>query len=121
MPASIVKNPGMNTTSTPQTITITITGQLTLSFKNLEPVLRTLQIQVPPSTQPPANPEPSQPGGPNFIAEMQLLEKLSISRRTLFQWRRSGKIPSAKLGRRVLYHWPSVEATLLRCQRGGEW
>ncbi len=55
-----------------------------------------------------------------FIDERQLLAKLPISRRTLFNWRASGKIPCVRLGgRRILFHWPSVEAALLRYQRGG--
>ncbi len=52
-----------------------------------------------------------------FIDEKQLLAKLPISRRTLFNWRTSGKIPCVRLGgRRILFHWPSVEAALLRHQ-----
>ena len=52
-----------------------------------------------------------------FIDEKQLLAKLPISRRTLFNWRASGKIPCVRLGgRRILFHWPSVEAALLRYQ-----
>jgi predicted DNA-binding transcriptional regulator AlpA len=52
-----------------------------------------------------------------FIDEKQLLAKLPISRRTLFNWRASGKIPCVRLGgRRILFHWPSVEAALLRHQ-----
>jgi hypothetical protein len=58
-------------------------------------------------------------GEPNFINEKQLLAKLPISRRTLFNWRTSGKIPYVRPGgRRILFHWPSVEAALLRLQRG---
>jgi predicted DNA-binding transcriptional regulator AlpA len=54
---------------------------------------------------------------PDFINEKQLLAKLPISRRTLFNWRASGKIPCVRLGgRRILFHWPSVEAALLRYQ-----
>jgi hypothetical protein len=42
---------------------------------------------------------------------------LPISRRTLFNWRMTGKIPCVRLGgRRILFHWPSVEAALLRYQ-----
>jgi predicted site-specific integrase-resolvase len=58
----------------------------------------------------------------DFINEKQLLERLPVSRRTLFSWRTSGKIPHVRLGgRRILFHWPSVEAALLRHQRGGNW
>ena len=61
------------------------------------------------------------PGDAGFIDEKQLLARLPISRRTLFNWRFSGNIPYVNVGgRRVLYHWPSVEAALLRRQRGGE-
>ena len=56
----------------------------------------------------------------SFIDEKELLKRLPVSRRTLFAWRESGKIPCVRLpgGRRVLFHWPSVEAALLRKQKG---
>jgi predicted DNA-binding transcriptional regulator AlpA len=54
-----------------------------------------------------------------FLDEKELLKRLPVSRRTLFNWRESGKIPSVKIGRRCLYHFPSVEQALLRLQRGG--
>lgn len=55
-----------------------------------------------------------------FINQKQLLARLPISRRTLFNWRTTGKIPCVRLGgRRILFHWPSVEAALLRHQHGG--
>jgi predicted DNA-binding transcriptional regulator AlpA len=54
-------------------------------------------------------------GEAGFIDQKQLLARLPISRRTLFNWRTTGKIPYVRLGgRRVLFHWPSVEAALLR-------
>jgi len=60
------------------------------------------------------------PGEAGFIDEKQLLVRLPVSRRTLFNWRHSGKLPFVNLGgRRNLYHYPSVEAALLRMQRGG--
>jgi predicted site-specific integrase-resolvase len=59
-------------------------------------------------------------GETGFIDEKELLKRLPVSRRTLFSWRTSGKIPSVRLGgRRILFHWPSVEATMLRWQKGG--
>jgi hypothetical protein len=84
------------------------------------------------SVRPPASPEmrnagtcagqkqtPS--GEAGFINEKQLLARLPVSRRTLFSWRMTGKIPCVRLGgRRILFHWPSVEAALLRYQRGGQ-
>ena len=54
-----------------------------------------------------------------FIDEKQLLARLPVSRRTLFNWRVSGKIPHVKIGRRNLFHWPSIEDALLRKQKGG--
>ena len=55
------------------------------------------------------------------LMKSNLLSRLPVSRRTLFNWRNSGKIPSVRLGgRRILFHWPSVEAALLRHQRGGD-
>jgi predicted DNA-binding transcriptional regulator AlpA len=60
-------------------------------------------------------------GEAGFINQKQLLARLPISRRTLFNWRTTGKIPCVRLGgRRILFHWPSVEAALLRHQRGGQ-
>lgn len=73
------------------------------------------------SLGPPDKQHQSQASQSSFINEKQLLARLSISRRTLFNWRTMGKIPSVRLGgRRVLFHWPSVEAALLRYQRGGQ-
>jgi hypothetical protein len=59
-------------------------------------------------------------GETGFIDEKELLKRLPVSRRTLFSWRTTGKIPFVRLGgRRVLFHWPSIEAALLRMQTGG--
>jgi hypothetical protein len=56
-----------------------------------------------------------------FLNQKQLLARLPISRRTLFNWRITGKIPCVRLDRRrLLFHWPSVEAALLRHQHGGQ-
>jgi predicted site-specific integrase-resolvase len=54
-----------------------------------------------------------------FLSENELLTRLPISRRTAFNWIQSGKLPCVKINRRKLFHWPSVEAALLRQQRGG--
>jgi predicted DNA-binding transcriptional regulator AlpA len=59
------------------------------------------------------------PSEAGFIDEKQLLARLPVSRRTCYAWVQSGKLPCCKIGRRKLYHWPSVEAALLRMQRGG--
>ena len=61
------------------------------------------------------------PGEGGFIDEAELLQRLPVSRRTLFTWRTSGKIPFVNLGtRRILFHWESVQAALLRHQRNAE-
>jgi hypothetical protein len=54
-----------------------------------------------------------------FIGEKELLAKLPVCRRTIFNWIQQGKLPCVKIGRRKIYHWPSVQAALLRLQRGG--
>ena len=100
------------------TVTINIQGKLSLDRASLEQFLRSFTAP-PPAIQSPANPSQSQTGESSFITEMELLEKLKVSRRTVFSWRMAGKIPTVKLGRRTLYHWPSVEAALLRHQRSG--
>ncbi len=58
-------------------------------------------------------------GEAGFINEKQLLARLPISRRTAFTWVQTGKLPCVKINRRKLFHWPSVEAALLRQQHGG--
>jgi hypothetical protein len=64
--------------------------------------------------------ETTLPDASGFSDEKVMLARLPICRRTLFNWRMTGKIPSIKIGRRILYHLPSVEAALLRQQRGAE-
>jgi len=58
-------------------------------------------------------------GETGFIDETKFLTLVPISRGTLFNWRKAGKIPAVVIGRRVLFHWPTCQATLLRMQRGG--
>ncbi|HEY3855466.1 MAG TPA: hypothetical protein VGO67_13830 [Verrucomicrobiae bacterium] len=54
-----------------------------------------------------------------FINEKELLARLPMSRRTLANWRKQGRIPFVQLpgARHILYHWQSVETSLLRLQR----
>jgi excisionase family DNA binding protein len=54
----------------------------------------------------------------NFIDEKTLLLRLPVSRRTIHNWRTSGKIPSIKIGRRVLFCWENVAEALRRLERG---
>jgi hypothetical protein len=55
-----------------------------------------------------------------FIDERELLRRLPVARRTIHNWRRAGKIPSIKIGRRVLYCWENVSAALRRLERSVE-
>ncbi len=55
--------------------------------------------------------------GPEFVSEGTLLRQIPASRRTLQNWRANGKIPFIWIGRRVLYHVPSVREALLRLQK----
>ena len=55
-----------------------------------------------------------------FVDEKVILQRVPISRRTLYVWRESGKVPFIKVpgSRRVVFHWASFEQALLRLQRG---
>jgi Helix-turn-helix domain len=44
---------------------------------------------------------------------------LNLSRRTLWEWRKKGIIPSVQIGSKILWHRESVIAALLRRQHGG--
>jgi Helix-turn-helix domain len=54
-----------------------------------------------------------------FIDEPELRRRLPVSRRTIHNWRRAGKIPSIVIGRRVLFCWENVADALRRLERGG--
>jgi len=49
-----------------------------------------------------------------FIDQPELLRRLGICRKSAQNWERAGKLPVVKVFRKKLYHWPSVEAALLR-------
>jgi hypothetical protein len=55
-----------------------------------------------------------------FINECELQARLKVSRGSIINYRKAGKLPFVKLGRRVLFHWPTVETALLRQHKGGE-
>jgi excisionase family DNA binding protein len=55
-----------------------------------------------------------------ILTTREVLKRLRISRRTLHTHVLQGAIPAIKLGRRTLFHWPTIEAALLRRQRGGQ-
>lgn len=64
-----------------------------------------IQIAEPPA----ATPSPGE-----IIDEKELLRRLPISRRTLFNMRERGRIPFVKLPRRVLFCWSDVVEALRR-------
>jgi hypothetical protein len=59
-------------------------------------------------------------GDRGFLTTRELQKTvLPLSRRSIFDYRRRGIIPSIQIGSKVLYHKNSVIAALLRRQRGG--
>jgi hypothetical protein len=65
---------------------------------------------------PPLPPEYERP----FLTVAELQKKIPVSRRTIFSWRKQGWLPSVQAGgTKILFHWKSVEAALLRKQHGG--
>ena len=62
---------------------------------------------------------PRQPEG--FIELAQALERTKLSERTFRETLKRGLLPVVRLkgGRRLLFHWPSLESALLRFQKGG--
>ena len=78
------------------------------------PVITTIDQPTPTTTTTPT-PERS-----DFITTEQLMARLPVCSKTLRNWRVGGKLPYIALnGKRCMYHWPSVQASLLRAQRGG--
>jgi hypothetical protein len=55
-----------------------------------------------------------------FINQAELLRRLKICRKTAYLWECQSKLPVVKINHTKRYHWPSVEAALLRMQRGGD-
>jgi hypothetical protein len=51
-----------------------------------------------------------------FLTEAELQTKIPVCRRTISYWRKQGKLPFIKFGKRILFHWPTVEGALLRHQ-----
>jgi hypothetical protein len=69
------------------------------------------------------NPVPATSGShpADFITSAELLRRIPICRKTLFSYRKAGKIPSVCLGGgKILFHVASVEAAILRLQRNGQ-
>jgi hypothetical protein len=58
-------------------------------------------------------------GTRQFLTNRQLQDILPLSRRSIFEWRRKGILPSIQVGSKIIYHRESVVAALLRRQAGG--
>ena len=54
-----------------------------------------------------------------FISTDELLKRLPVSKGTLHNYRKAGKIPFIKISGRVIWSWPLVREALLRQSRGG--
>jgi hypothetical protein len=55
----------------------------------------------------------------NFVTTAELQrDSLPLSRRAIFDWRQKKIIPYVQVGSKVLFHLPSVEAALVRLQKG---
>ena len=54
-----------------------------------------------------------------FITSKELQNRLSISRKTAWNWEQAGKLAVVKINRTKRYHWPTVKARLLTFQRNG--
>ena len=66
-----------------------------------------------------AQPPPGEPV--EFIDTNELLRRLPVSRGTIRNWCRSGKIPFIKTpGRRILFCWENVANALRRMECGGQ-
>lgn len=55
-----------------------------------------------------------------FLSENDILKRVPVCRKTLFNWIRQGKFPVVKIGRRKLFFWPNCQAALLRMERNVE-
>ncbi len=52
-----------------------------------------------------------------LVAESELLERIPVSRRTIGFWKKDGKIPYIKIGKRCLYSWADVMNAMNRLGR----
>jgi hypothetical protein len=70
----------------------------------------------------PALPPNQSASTPKFIDFAELSRHIPLCERTLRQAIRDGRIPSIRLpgARRIIFHYESVQAALLRMQRGLE-
>jgi hypothetical protein len=59
-------------------------------------------------------------GDRGFLTTRELQKTvLPLSRRSIFEWRKKGILPSIQVGSKIFWHRESVIAALLRRQHGG--
>jgi hypothetical protein len=89
-------------------------------IQRTKPESATSNAKLAAKSQPQHTPGDNLPHGDRqFLTNSQLQEILPLSRRSIFEWRRKGILPSIQVGSKILYHRDSVIAALLRQQRGG--
>jgi len=55
----------------------------------------------------------------SFIDEKELIRRIGLCRKSVYNLRKRAQLPYCRLGKRIRYHWPSVEAKILSRQIGG--
>ena len=89
-------------------------------IQRTKPESATSNAKLAAKSQPQHTPGDNLPHGDRqFLTNSQLQEILPLSRRSIFEWRRKGILPSIQVGSKILYHRESVIAALLRRQDGG--
>jgi excisionase family DNA binding protein len=59
--------------------------------------------------------------GSQLLTDKGVAEKLSVSTRTIIDWRNAGKIPFIRIGRSIRYRPESIAAVLEKLERGGSY
>jgi len=57
--------------------------------------------------------------GSKLLTDREVAEKLSVSTRTVIDWRNAGKIPFIRIGRSIHYRPESLRALLQKLEIGG--
>jgi excisionase family DNA binding protein len=57
--------------------------------------------------------------GSTLLTDRKVAEKLSVSTRTVIDWRNSGKIPFIRIGRSIRYRPESIRGLLEKLEVGG--
>jgi excisionase family DNA binding protein len=57
--------------------------------------------------------------GSKLLTDRKVAEKLSVSTRTVIDWRNAGKIPFIRIGRSIRYRPESIAALLEKLEIGG--